>query len=77
MCFSLSGDTSGSFSIGVVRVFGWPTVCAVKGRFSHLVPNEIASHLGIPQSEWWPERAGPGSCMAPKPKRWTRWPANK
>jgi hypothetical protein len=48
MCFSLSRDTSGSFSIGIVRLFGWPTVCAVKGRFPYLVPNESASHLGIP-----------------------------
>jgi hypothetical protein len=48
MCFSFSRDTSGSFSIGMVRLFGWPTVCAVKGRFSYLVPDESASHLGIP-----------------------------
>src|ERR1700728_2781805 len=41
----------GSFSIAMVRLFGWPTVGAVKGRFSYLVPNEIAPHLGIPQSD--------------------------
>jgi hypothetical protein len=41
----------GSFPIGMVRLFGWPTVCTVKGRFFYLVPNESASHLGNPQSE--------------------------
>jgi hypothetical protein len=41
----------GSFSIAMVRLFGWPTVGAVKGRFSYLAPNEIAPHLGIPQSD--------------------------